>query len=267
MRWWSNPAADPRRASPRSCGTSSTRAEASLVCVLVAARAVAAGHGAEHPVGGTRRSRRRPARRVAPLAGHRGVPAGEGPRRLRVVEPRRGLPRLLAVAGAARAAGELPPVLVLVARRAVGHRAEERALLVALVARERAVLAGERVARLRVVERRAARLAPPHELVLDALVLDVARLAVAVFGPRVESLAGGDPPGEGLVALEALVGGDALVGVVAVEAVAAALELRVGPAQRAGRDLGRRGRGAERRARRDAERSRARGASRSAAQP
>ena len=94
------------------------------------------------------------------------------------------------------------------------------------------------VPRLRVVEGLLPGLAPPDELVLDALVLDVAGLAVPVLGPGVESLAGRHARLQRLVAAEALVGGYSLVGIVAVETVRVALELRVGPAEGSGRDLG-----------------------------
>ncbi len=171
-----------------------------------------------------------------------GVAAGQRPRRLRVVEAGGRLPGLLRVAGGAGPAGELAAVLVLVAGGAVGRVAEVRAGLVALLARQRRVLAGEGLAGLRVIEGLLPRLAPPDELVLDALVLDVAGLAVPVLGAGVQALARCHPLLQRLVAGQALARVHALLGVVAVEAVRAALELRVGPAQGPGRDLGR-GRG------------------------
>ena len=58
--------------------------------------------------------------------------------------------------------------------------------LVTGLARQRRVLAGESVAGLLVVEGLAALLSPPHEVVLETLVLDVAGLAVAVGRSRVK---------------------------------------------------------------------------------
>jgi hypothetical protein len=128
-------------------------------------------------------------------------------------------------------ARELAAMLVLVAGGTIGREAQERAGLVALLAGDLRVLARERLPGLGVVEGPAPGLAPPDELVLEALVLDVAGLAVTVLRARVQPLAGGDARLQGLVAPQALRGGDALVGVVALEAVGAALELGVGPAQ------------------------------------
>ena len=98
--------------------------------------------------------------------------------------------------------------------------------------------AREGVAGERVVERRAPRLAPVHELELGALVLDVALPAIAVLRARVQALAGGDPLLQRLVARQALGLRDPLPGVVTVEAARAALELGVRAAQGSGRDLG-----------------------------
>ena len=214
------------------------RAEAALVGVLVAARAVLPGHRPEDAVADRGVGGVGLARRVALLARDRGVAPRERPGGLGVVEAGRRLPRLLRVARGARARRELPTVLVLVARGAVGDVSEVRAGLVALLAGQCLVLARQRVARLRVVEGFLPGLAPPDELVLDALVLDVAGLAVPIVGAGVQALAGGDALLQRLVAPEALARGHALLGVVAIEAARAALELRVGAAQGAGRDLG-----------------------------
>ena len=123
----------------------------------------------------------------------------------------------------------------------------------ALLAGEGPVLPGERVARPGVVERLLPLLAPPDELVLDALVLDVAGLAVPVFSARMEPLSARHSLPQRLMAVQTLFRCHALVAGVAVEAVRAALELRVGPAQWAGRDLGdSRGRADRQRKREDA---------------
>jgi len=58
---------------------------------------------------------------------------------------------------------------------------------VALVTGEPRVLAGERVPRQRVVERRAPRLAPVDEIELGPLVLDVALPAVTVLAARMQA--------------------------------------------------------------------------------
>ncbi len=227
----------PRRVTARAVG-----AQAALVGVLVAARAVLPGHRPEDAIGDRGVGRVGPARRVALLARHRRVAARQRPRRLRVVEAGGRLPGLLRVARGARPARELAAVLVLVARGAGGHVPEVRAGLVALLAGESLVLARERVARLRVVEGLLPRLAPPDELVLDALVLDVAGLAVPVLRTSVQALAGRHPLLERLVAGQALDRSHSLLGIVAVEAARAPLELRVRAAEWPGRDLGVRGR-------------------------
>ncbi len=220
-------------------------AQPGAVHVLVARGTVLAGDGAEDALALGRLGRIRHALRVALVAGDRGVAPRERPARPRVVEARRRPPRALAVAGRAAAALELAPVLVLVAAAAVQGRAQEARRKsvppfgghVALGAGELRVLAHEPIPGLCVVEGLAPLLAPPHELGVDSLMLDVTGLAVAVLRVRVQALAGSDPPLQRLVTAQALRGGDTLPRVVTVEAVRAAFQLRVGAAQGTGRDL------------------------------
>ncbi len=237
-------------------------AQPGTVHVLVAARALPSGDALELDVDGLGVGGVGPGLLVALGAGHRGVPSRQRPRGLRVVEAGRGPPGGLAVTGRAVAPRELAPVLVGVAVGAGGaqaqvgagqvHSGRGQALslpvqtgLVAVLADETGMPPLERMAGLAVVEGLAARLAPPDQLELRALVLDVAGLAVPVLGPGVKAAPSVDPLAERPVTVQALLRGDPAARLVAAGALAAPLELHVGAAERAGRDLGERREGAE----------------------
>lgn len=117
-------------------------------------------------------------------------------------------------------------------------RVADRLLAVAAPAGERRVGALQRIARRRMVERLLAALAPIDEIEGAPLVLDVAALAFAVVGTGMQAFVGVDALGERAVAGEAAPAIDAALGAVAFEAAVAAVELGVGAAQLAGRDLG-----------------------------
>src|SRR3990172_5349176 len=188
------------------------RSQPGSVHVLVAAHALSARDPLEPHVEHRGARGVRGALAVALPARHGGVLAGQRPGGLRVVEAGSGLPGDLAVAGGAVPSRELSPVLVGVAGRARGREAEvgpgvidplggeglplvEESRLVAVPAGELCVPALKRVTRLAVVEGLSSGLAPPDQLVLLALVLDVAGLAVAVFRPGMQPLSGGGAGG------------------------------------------------------------------------
>ena len=98
------------------------------------------------------------------------------------------------------------------------------------------------------VERPLSGLAPVDLLEGAALMLDVAVLALAVVRPGVQALLGVDTLLDRRMAGEAEPPVDAAIGGVAVEATVTAVELGMGVAQLAGRDLSARRRRCEQRA-------------------
>lgn len=177
-----------------------------------------------------------------------------------MIESGSGRPGGLLVTRGALPARELAPVLVGVAVGAAGPQAQVGASqvdacrcellsllvqpgLVAVLADEASVPAFEVVSGLTVVEGRAARLAPPDQLELRALMLDVAGLAVLVLRSSMKAPSAADPIAEGPVAVQALLGDDAAPRLVTASALTASLESGVGTAELAGRDLGERGKG------------------------
>ena len=182
------------------------------------------------------------------------MPAREGVAGARVVEAGRGLPAVHAVTRTAVGLDELAAVRIGVAGETGRAKAEVRACgvdaalaqglrvlqvlgLMAGVAGESRVLALERIAGVAMLEGFASLLAPPDQLRGAALVLDVAGRAFLVVGSGVEPPAGVHALLQGRVAREAPVGGDALAGVVALEAAAAPLQFRVRSRELPGGDL------------------------------
>ncbi len=88
------------------------------------------------------------------------------------------------------------------------------------------------------VEGAGALLAPPHQLEVATLVLDVAALASVVSRAGVKAEAGADARAERIVTTEAQLRVDALPRSMAVETAGRALERGVGRAQLARRKLG-----------------------------
>jgi hypothetical protein len=103
--------------------------------------------------------------------------------------------------------------------------------LVAVLAGDQRVAALEGMACLSVVEGLPPGLAPPHELVLLSLMVNVALLAIAIVRARVQSLAGVYAGGHRPMASQTLLRGHALLWIMAPAAVGASLEGGVGPAQ------------------------------------
>ena len=210
--------------------------------VLVAARAVLPGDRLEDAVGDRGVRRVGPARRVALLAGHRGVAPGQRPGRLRVVEAGGRLPGLLRVAGGAGAAGNCPRCSSLwqdaqsvdVARgseRVLWHCSQDSAAC--LPASGWPVCAWSK-AFCPALPHQTSSYSTPWCSTWQVLQSRYSGRACRPLPAATRSCSG-------LWQAEALAGGHALLGVVALEAVRAALELRVGAAQRPGRDLGARG--------------------------
>lgn len=181
---------------------------------------------------------------------------GEGERKLRlvVVEELGGPETLQPVAGGAVGVAELPAMGVLVTGRATRFESEkgaieidapgeerrrvgDRRLAMAGPAFERRVGAQQGIAGERMVERLDAGLAPVDQFEIASLVLDVAALAGFMVGTGVEALPGGDALLDRRVTGEAELAVDAAIGAVALEAAVAAVEVGMGAAQLAGRDL------------------------------
>jgi len=114
---------------------------------------------------------------------------------------------------------------------------------VALAAVEGGVGALEEVAGLVVLEAAHPGITPPDQVELLAVMLDMAGAAVAVLGPRVQAAAGGDPIAQRLVTLQTALRCGAALPVVALQAVAIAVEMGMRSAELSGGDLrlGRRG--------------------------
>ena len=98
------------------------------------------------------------------------------------------------------------------------------------------------------VESPLAAFAPVDQLEGAALMFDVAALALIMIRPRVQAFLRCDAPLDRRMAGEAESPVDAAIGGVAVEATVAAVELGMGVAQLAGRDLAARRRRCEQRA-------------------
>jgi hypothetical protein len=92
-----------------------------------------------------------------------------------------------------------------------------------------------------VVQAGASGFAPPDKLELSAVVFDVALAAFRVFPPGVEPFSLRDLSSQRLMTFEASIGRHPVLGVVALHAVQAALEVRVRSAQFARRNLTQRG--------------------------
>lgn len=161
---------------------------------------------------------------------------------------------LQSVAARAVAVAELAAMGVLMASGAAGPEAEvgarqvdgfgeqrrrvgDRLPAMAAAAGERRVGALQGVAGERVVERLLAALAPVDQVEVAPLVLDVAALAIGVVGSGMQALATLDALRQWRVAGETAPAIDAVFGAVAIEAAVAAVELGVGAAQLAGRNL------------------------------
>lgn len=102
---------------------------------------------------------------------------------------------------------------------------------------ERGVRSVEPPARERMVEGFPPLIAPPNELELPTVVIDMATAAVGVVRAGMQTLPCIDPIAQNLMTLEAQRGRDSLAGVVALEAVGAAFEGRMDLRQLPGRQL------------------------------
>jgi len=103
-----------------------------------------------------------------------------------------------------------------------------------LPAVQRRVRSFEPVSRVAVIESAGAGFPPPHQLELLAVVLDVALATVVVASPGVKPLPARDTLREGLMTGKAAIGSHPVLAVVALETVAAAVEMGVRRAELAG---------------------------------
>jgi hypothetical protein len=176
--------------------------------------------------------------RVAPLARQAAVLPDEGEAGAVMREARSRRPSALVVTGPAARGAESSAMDVLVAARA-GRRLPEEGPRLAMASR--AGQAGmsplQGMPGLPVIEGGLPLFSPVDEREVAPVMLDVAALAFAVVGPRVQAASGRDAVAQSGVAGQALVAGHSAAGLVTAQAARASLGRGVGAAELARRDL------------------------------